>query len=170
MSEAEAQEQANEYNGFARTGEITGENGEKFTVKNPMFFNAKQHVAYEKLHHRMNKCDRWPDSEKPEQRMSTHQPDGTKVETFVGAYTQRGDYIEPYQEDGVLVDPPYAIQVAQIVLGDEYHKFEDAGGSPWELVEKLAELRRGVQKRVDADPKSDARDGVLAAVPAPDSK
>lgn len=102
--------------------------------------------------------------------MKSVQPDGTEVETFIGARIVKGDYIEPYQEDGVLVDPPYEVQVAQIVLGDKYDEFEDAEGSPREVVELLAELRRGVTKRVDADPKSDGGSGVLAVVPTPDSQ
>ena len=62
------------------------------------------------------------------------------------------------------------MQVAQIVLGDKYDEFEAAGGSPRELVEMLAELRRGVTKRVDADPKSDGGGRVLASIPTPDSQ
>lgn len=172
MSEDQkAQDQADEYNGFARSKKVKAENGEEFTVRNPMFFKAPQTVAYNQLHHRINKCDKWPDAQAPEQRMRSVQPDGTEVETFIGARVIPGEYIEPYQEDGVLVEPPYEIQVARIALGDEqYEKFEEAGGSPREVVEVLAELRRGVQKRADADDKSVGSVSVLAAVPSPDSQ
>jgi len=166
----EAQEQADEHVSFLRSKQIDTEDGVKFTVRNPMFFSASQLSAYNKLHHRMNHCDKWPDKQRPEQQMKSVQPDGTVVETHIGAHTVEGDWIEPYQENGVLVDPPYEVQVAQIVLGDKYEAFDAAGGSPRELVEMLAELRRGVTKRVDADPKSPAGGGVLAAVPAPDSQ
>lgn len=166
----DAQDQADEHVSFLRSGEITTETGAVFKVRNPMFFKASQLSEYNKLHHRMNHCDRWPDRQAPEQRMKSVQPDGTEVETFIGARTIEGDFIEPYEEGGVLVDPPYEVQVAQIVLGDKYAEFEAAEGSPRELVEKLAELRRGVSKRVDADPKSDGGVGVLAVVPAPDSE
>lgn len=166
----QAQEQADEHVSFLRSKDITTETGAVFKVRNPMFFKASQLSEYNKLHHRMNHCDRWPDEQAPEQRMKSVQPDGTEVETFIGARIVKGDYIEPYQEDGVLVDPPYEVQVAQIVLGDKYDEFEDAGGSPREVVELLAELRRGVTKRVDADPKSDGGSGVLAVVPTPDSQ
>ncbi|AEN79876.1 tail assembly chaperone [Mycobacterium phage PhancyPhin] len=151
---AEAQEQADTYDSFARSGEITALNGDVFTVRNPLFFNVDQLTAYNRLHHRMNQCDRWPDVEKPEQRMKSRQPDGTEVETFVGAHTVRGDYIEPYQENGILVEPPYEVQVCKIVMGDEeYEKFAAAGGSPREVVELVKELRSGVVKRADADSK-----------------
>ncbi|MDV7228747.1 hypothetical protein R4531_22815, partial [Mycolicibacterium fortuitum] len=170
MSDDHAEAQANEHQSFARSATITTDDGQKFTVRNPLYLSASQLVAYNELHHRINKCDRWPDVDQPEQKMKTVQPDGTEVETYIGARTIRGDYIEPYQENGVMVNPPYEIQAAMIVMGDKYDAFEAAGGSPREVVELLAELRRGVQKRVDADPKSDGRGGVLAAVPAPDSQ
>lgn len=172
MSEDQhAQDQADEYNGFARSGTIKAGNGEEFTVRNPVFFNASQTVAYNKLHHRMNKCDRWPDTEQPEQRMKSVQPDGTEVETYTGARTIRGDFIEPYQEDGELVDPPYEVQAARIAMGDaEYDRFEAADGSPYQVVLLLRDLRAGVQKRADADDKSVGSDRVLAAVPTPDSQ
>ncbi|AMS02099.1 tail assembly chaperone [Mycobacterium phage Xeno] len=151
---AEAQEQADTYDSFARSATVTAPNGDTFTVRNPLFFNADQLSAYNRLHHRMNQCDRWPDVEKPEQRMKSRQPDGTEVETFVGAHTVRGEYIEPYQENGVLVEPPYEVQVCQIVMGDDvYTKFAAAGGSPREVVERVKELRSGLVKRADADSK-----------------
>ncbi|MCV7208415.1 hypothetical protein [Mycolicibacterium canariasense] len=169
-----AQAQADANQSFARSGTITTENGSDFQVRNPLFFNAKQLRAYTELHHRMNQCDKWPDRNIPEQRRIIEQKDGTKIETYTGAFVQVGDYIEPYQEtnaEGItkLVEPPYEIQVAQIVLGDKYQEFEDAGGSPSELVQLLKDLRNGVAKRADADDKSVGSTGVLAAVPAPDS-
>ncbi|MCV7255345.1 hypothetical protein H7J86_24585 [Mycobacterium hackensackense] len=169
-----AQDQADANNSFARSATITTEENVTFTVRNPLFFNAKQLTAYHKLHHRMNQCDRWPDTEQPERRVFTQQPDGTKIESYTGAHVVRGDYIEPYQEtgeDGIthLVDPPYEIQVCQIVLGDKYQEFEDAGGSPGELVQLLKDLRSGLVKRADADDKSVGSASVLAAVPTPDS-
>lgn len=172
MSEDQnAQDQADEQQSFARSAKITTESGVEFTVRNPLFFNASQSAAYNKLHHRMNHCDRWPDTEQPEQRMKSVQPDGTEVETYIGARTIRGDFIEPYQEDGVLVDPPYEVQAARIAMGDgEYDKFEAADGSPYQVTLLLRDLRQGVQKRADADPKSVGGDGVLAAVPTSDSK
>lgn len=170
MSDDHAEAQANEHQSFARSATITTDDGQKFTVRNPLYLSASQLVAYNKLHHRINKCDRWPTIEQPEQTMKSRQPDGTETEMHTGARTIIGEYIEPYQEDGVMVDPPYEIQAAQIVLGDQYEKFDAAGGSPREVVELLAELRRGVTKRADADPKSDGSGGVLAAVPAPDGQ
>lgn len=172
MSEDQkAQEQADEYQSFARSGKVKAGNGEEFTVRNPLFFSASQSAAYNKLHHRMNHCDRWPDTEQPERSMKTRQPDGTEVETHIGAHTVRGDFIEPYEENGVLVDPPYEVQAARIAMGDEeYEKFEAADGSPYQVTLILRDLRQGVQKRSDDDSKSVGSDSVLAAVPTPDSQ
>ena len=163
----QAQDQADSNESFARSAPITTEDGSVFQVRNPLFFNATQLKAYTALHYRINHCDRWPDRHIPEQRMVSQEKDGTKVETSVGAHVQRGDYIEPYQEtseDGTvtLVDPPYEIQMSMIVLGDDYQKFEDAGGSPRELVDLLKQLREGIANRADADPKSLGRTPVLA--------
>ena len=166
-----AQEQADEYRSFVRSAKVVAGNGQEFTVRNPMFFTASQSAAYNKLHHRMNKCDRWPDTEKPDQSMKSVQPDGTVVETHIGAHVVRGDFIEPYQEDGELVEPPYEVQAARIAMGDsEYEKYEAADGAPYQVVKLIRELRDGVQRRVDDDSKSDGGRGVLAAVPAPDSQ
>lgn len=166
----QAQDQAEQHGSFARSAKVRADDGTEFTVRNPLYFHEDQLTAYHELHHRMNKCDRWPDIEKPEQRMETSQPDGTVVKTFIGAHVQRGDYIEPYQEDGMLVTPPYEVQVSKIALGEEeYGKFKAAGGSPREVVDLLAELRRGIANRVESDSKSDGGGRVLAAVPAPDS-
>lgn len=165
-----AEAQAAEHRSFARSATITTEDGQTFTVRNPMYLSASQLVAYNELHHRINKCDRWPTTEQPEQTMKSRQEDGTETEMHTGARTIIGEYIEPYQENGVMVNPPYEIQAAKIVLGDQYDKFDAAGGSPREVMELLADLQRGVQKRADADPKSVGSDSVLAAVPAPDSK
>lgn len=166
-----AQEQADNYGGFARSGKVTArDTGEVFTFRNPMCFSDDQLLAYQKLHHRMNQCDRWSDTEVPEQRMKSVEPGGQEVETLIGAHVRRGDYIEPYQEDGVMVEPLYEVQVAQIMLGDRYEKFRAGGGSSRELVEVLAELRREKDKRVSVDPKSDGDGGAVAAVPAADSQ
>lgn len=166
-----AQDQADEYDGFARPGKVTArDTGEVFTVRNPLLFSDDQLLAYQKLHHRMNKCDRWPDTEVPEQRMKSIDPNGTQVDTLIGAHTRRGDYIEPYEEGGVLVEPLYEVQVAQIVLGDDYERFRAGGGSSRELVHVLSELRANTDKRVSGDPKSVGGGGVVDAVPAPDSQ
>lgn len=171
-----AQEQADEYDGFARSGKITArKSGEVFTVPNPQFFDDDMLTAYQALHHRMNQCDRWPDTEVPEQHVETSQPDGTVVKSHIGAYTRRGEYIEPYQEtgaDGVskLVDPPYEVQVAQIVLGDRYEAFKAGGGSSRELTMELAKLRDRGEEREAADPKSSGSAADSAAVAAGDSQ
>lgn len=171
----QAQDQADANESFARSAPITTEGGSVFQVRNPLFLNAKQLREYTALHFRVNHCDRWPDQHLPEQRIVNVEKDGSKVESFVGAHVRRGDYVEPYQEtdaDGkvTLLDPPYEIQLSMIVLGDQYQQFEDAGGSPRELVEIVKQLRDGIAKRVDADDKSVGSAGVLEDGPAADSQ
>ncbi|GJJ22281.1 hypothetical protein [Mycolicibacterium mageritense] len=173
----DAQEQADTYDGFARSATITArKSGEVFTIGNPLFFDDDQLAAYQALHHRMNQCDRWPDTEIPEQSIESTDPNGATVKTHNGAHVRRGDYIEPYQEtdkDGVtrLVDPPYEVQVAKIVLGEEdYARFKAGGGSSRELTMKLQKLRERVEEREAADPKSVGGAADSAAVAASDSK
>lgn len=172
-----AQEQANEYDGFARSGTIVArKSGETFTIPNPMFFDDDQLAAYQALHHLMNQCDRWPDTEIPEQSIESVDPNGAKVKTHNGAHVRRGDYIEPYQQtdkDGVtrLIDPPYEVQVAKIVLGEEdYARFKAGGGSSRELTMVLAKLRERVEEREAADSKSAGGSAGSAVVAAADSE
>jgi hypothetical protein len=117
-----------------------------------------------RLHHRLNQCDRYPDVEQPKQRFVHKNPDGTEVETESGAHTVRGDFIQPYQTDGELFEPPYSIQLAVIFWGEDgYTRFKDGGGRSAEIPEKLQELNRETQKRMAADSKSVGRDTDLAS-------
>lgn len=160
----EAQEQADEFGGFARSATVVAhKSGEKFTVPSVVLLDDDQLVAYEKLHFELNRCDRWPDVESPQQRFINKNPDGTVVETEIGAHTQRGDFIQPYQKDGVLVEPPYSIQLATIYWGTEgYAKFKAGGGRSAEIPEKLRELNTQLQERAAADSKSAGSNGDLA--------
>lgn len=160
---SQAREQADEYDSFTASATVVARRtGEKFTVTNPNLFDYDQLLAYQKLHHLINKCDRWPDVEVPEQRIVSKNRDGTEVESFRGSYVQRGDWIEPYQLNGEMIEPTYEVQVCQIVFGEkEAQRFFDGGGSPLEVVRALSELRRRTEDRAAADPKSDAGADVL---------
>ena len=168
----DAQEQADTYDGFARSGKIVAPgSGEEFTFRNPVFFGDDQLAAYQALNHLMNQCDRWPDTEIPEQSVESTDLSGATVKTHRGAYVSRGDYIEPYQKDGELIDPPYEVQVAKIVLGeDDYARFKAGGGSSRELTMVIKKLRERVEEREAADSKSAGGAADSAAVAASDSK
>lgn len=162
---AEAQEQADEFGGFARSATVVAhKTGEEFTVPSVILLDDDQLIAYEKLHHQLNQCDRHPDVDQPKQRFVHKNPDGTEVETEIGAHTQRGDFIQPYQKDNELITPPYSIQLAIIFWGEEgYKRFKEGGGRSAEIPEKLRELNAEMAKRMAADSKSAGRDSDLAA-------
>lgn len=161
----EAQEQADEFGGFARSAKVVArKTGEEFTVPSVILLDDDQLVAYEELHHKLNQCDRYHDTEQPLQRFVTKNPDGTEVETEIGAHTIRGDFIQPYQKDGELVKPPYSIQLAIIFWGQEgYDRFKAGGGRSAEIPEKLRELNAAMQERLASDSKSAGSDSDLAS-------
>jgi hypothetical protein len=129
-----------------------------------LLLDDDQLIAYEALHHELNQCDRYPDTEMPAQRFVHKNPDGTVVETETGAHTQRGDFIQPYQKDGALIVPPYSIQLATIFWGEEgYAEFKAGGGRSAEIPDKLRDLNRAMQERQAADSKSAGSNGDMAA-------
>jgi hypothetical protein len=154
---AEAQEQADEHGGLGRSAKITAhKSGEEFIVRNVIMLDDDELVAYEKLHFLMNQCDRHPDFDSPAQRFVHKTPEGTVTETETGAHTQRGDFIQPYQKDGVLIEPPYSIQMAIIQWGTEgYARFKAGGGRSAEIPDKMRQLNTEMQRRVNSDSKSD---------------
>lgn len=162
---SEAQEQADDIGGFARSATVVAhKTGEKFTVPSVLLLDDDQLVAYEALHHKLNQCDRYPDVETPRQRFVHKNPDGTEVETEVGAHTLRGDFIQPYQKDSELITPPYSIQLALIFWGEDgYKRFKEGGGRSAEIPEALSELNKRLQERMTDDSKSAGRNGNVAA-------
>lgn len=169
---AEAQEQADAYGGFARSATVVArKTGEKFTIPSVLLLDDDQLTAYEKLHHELNQCDRYPDVKQPRQKFVHKNPDGTEVETEVGEHVQRGDFIQPYQKDGELITPPYSIQLAILFWGEDgYARFKAGGGRSAEIPQKLRELNTVVQERMASDSKSDGGSVDLEPVPAPDSQ
>lgn len=152
-----AREQADEAGGFLASGKATAhKTGEVFTVIHPKMFDDDQQAEFNRLQHLLNRCDRHPDYEVPEHRTIVTAPDGTVTETVLAGNRQRGDYIEPYQLDGDLVEPPYQVQITAIILGaDEYARFKAGGGRSVEVVDELLRMQRETVKRVSDDPKSD---------------
>lgn len=168
----EARQQADHFEGFARSATVLAhKTNEEFTVPSVLLLDDDQLIAYEKLHHELNQCDHYPDTEQPAQRFVHKNPDGTEVETEVGAHTQRGDFIQPYQKDGALITPPYSIQLAVIFWGEDgYQRFKAGGGRSAEIPDKLRELNSRTVERVASDSKSVGGPADLAPVPAPDSQ
>lgn len=165
----DAREQADEHDGFLRSGKVKArESGEEFTIPNLLLLDDDQQEKYDDLIHRLNQCDRHPDVEIPEQIVpqrvvkSTDPETGEVTETTVAehvipARTVRGDFIEPYQKDGVRVTPSYNIQIAQILLGDKYEAFKEGGGRSADVRMELLRMRRETEERARNDSKS--RDG-----------
>lgn len=162
---AEAQEQADEAGGLARSAKVVAhKTGEEFTVPTVLLLDDDQLIAYEQLHHGLNQCDRYPDTEQPRQRFVHKNPDGTEVETEIGAHVQRGDFIQPYQKDGELIVPPYSIQLAIIFWGEKgYQRFKNGGGRSAEIPEVLRELNAAMARRMASDSKSAGSSGDLAS-------
>lgn len=161
---AEAQEQADEAGEFGRSATVVAhKSGKKFIVPSAVLLDDDQLIAYEKLHHELNQCDRDPDFESPQQRFVNKKPDGSEIVTETGSYTQRGGFVQPYQKDGVLIEPPYSIQLAIIFWGEDgYKRFKEGGGRSAEIPEKLRQLNAEMQERMAADSKSAGRSGDLA--------
>lgn len=160
---AAAQEQADEADGFGRSATVVAhKSGEEFIVPSVVLLDDDQLIAYEKLHHELNQCDREPDFQSPEQQFVNKKPDGSVIETKTGGYTQRGGFIQPYQKDDVLIEPPYSIQLAIIFFGEDgYKRFKAGGGRAAEIPEKLRQLNTEMQERMAADSKSAGRSGDL---------
>jgi hypothetical protein len=150
-----AREQADEYASFAQSAKIKApKTGEEFTVPNLLLLDDEQQAAFEKLQHMVNKCDRYPDTVVPEREVESTDEDGTVTKTKIAAHTMPGDFIQPYQKDGELLDPPYTVQLAKILLGEEqYEKFKAGGGSSQQLNLLLRKMRQDTEERAKADPK-----------------
>jgi hypothetical protein len=85
------------------------------------------------------------------------------VETEIGEHTVRGNFIQPYQKDGVLLEPPYSIQLAIIFWGEDgYQRFKNGGGRSAEIPTALDELNRRLQERLSDDSKSAGSGGDVA--------
>ena len=155
----DAREQADEADSFIRSGKVTAhKTGKEYTFPSLDLLDDDQSVAYNKLMHTLNQCDRWPDTEVPARTVKQTDADGTVTETTVEAHTLRGDIMSPYQKDGELIEPPYNIAMAQILLGDDYDEFKTGGGKSAEVVEELFRIRADRVKRQTDDPKSSGSD------------
>jgi hypothetical protein len=156
-----ATEQADEYDSLLRPLEIPVKDG-VYKVRHPNMLDDEAQELFEQLQFDANQCDRWPDVEVPENNITLS--DGTT--TKIGAHTQRGDFMQPYQKDGVRMTPGYNIRLAKILLGEtEYEKFKARGGRSNQVAIELSRRARELRERQASDPKSDGSNKRLAAVP-----
>lgn len=155
-SRQDVREQADEYSGFVRSGKVKAhKTGEEFVIPSLLLLDDDQQIAYEALQHKLNQCDRYPDTEVPERRITVAEGDGETTETVIAAHTVRGDFIQPYQKDGELLSPPYAVQMAQILFGEkEYKRFKAAGGRSNEIMLEMMRMRDESNERRLTDSKS----------------
>lgn len=154
-STREAREQASEYFGFPASAII--EVGEKkFEIPNPGLMDDDQQERWVDLQFELEQCDREPDTIIPEHKLE----DGTVIPEQV----IKGDLKSPYRKDGVLMRPPYAVKVAQAILGDDYQAFKEAGGSGSYILVEWARMDDEFKKRVNVDPKSGGSDSPVEAV------
>jgi hypothetical protein len=174
----EARDQADEYEGFARSGRVKAhKTGKWYTVTNLLMLDDDQQDRYDALIHELNQCDKYPDVEIPEQvvperHIKVTDPDGSVSETTVAehrvpARVQRGDFIEPYQKDGVRITPPYNVAIAQIVL-DDYEGFKAGGGRSSEVRMELLRMKKETEERQRNDSKSGDGVSPVEGVPAGD--
>lgn len=151
----EARDQASEYFGFPASSTI--EVGEKrFEIPNPGLMDDDQQERWVDLQFELEQCDREPDTIIPEHTLT----DGTVIPHQVVT----GALKEPYRKDGALMRPPYAVRVAQAILGGDYAAFKAAGGSGSYILVEWARMNDEFKNRVDVDPKSGGSDSPLESV------
>ncbi|QPO16633.1 tail assembly chaperone [Mycobacterium phage KashFlow] len=152
----EAQEQAAEYFGFTAGYQIqVGD--EIFEIPNPGLLDDDQQQRWEELQFKLEKCDREDDVVIPPYTLE----DGTTVPQR----TIKGELKTPYQIDGELMRPPYNVQLAIALWGEEaYERFKAGGGRSNLIPLQWARMNREFQERVDADPKSAGSDGEMDGV------
>lgn len=158
----DAREQADEHDGFLRSGKVKArKTGKVYTIPNLQLLDDDQQQAYDRYIHELQQCDRYPDVQVPERTIKTTDPEtGEVTETTIAGHTLRGDFIEPYQKDGKLIEPPYNVRLTQILLGDKYEEFKNGGGRSADVRQELLRMKRETEERVRNDSKS--RDGAGA--------
>lgn len=137
ISPREARELAAEAGGFLASIIITA-GGKDYEVPQRGLLNDDQRAAMDQLEFDSQSWDREDDVE-------ITRADGS-------TYTIPGNLKMPYQENGQLVKPSYAVQVAIALWGQEkYDEYKAAGGQASDVTATLARLDRVVQKREEGD-------------------
>lgn len=159
VSVQDAKDQAAEYFGIASGVTIQAGN-QTFEIPNPGLLNDDQQERWEELQFELEACDREPDIEIAESTL----PDGTTIPARVIP----GEVKRPYRIQGQLMKPSYNVRLAQVLFGDRYDAFKEAGGSGNQVGLIWAKMNDEFQKRVEADPKSGGSDSTVEDVPAGD--
>ena len=147
LSPREAREVAAEASGFLASEIITA-GGEDFEVPQRGLLDDDARERLNELEFEAQQWDRDDDVVIPDTRI-TH-PDGS-VEIVPG-FTRKGDLKLPYQKDGKLVRPPYPVQLAIALWGeDKYNRYKAAGGQATDVTATLARLDKVVEARAEGD-------------------
>lgn len=147
VSVEDARQAAADYFGFTASVNIRVQNGKVFEIPNPGLLNDDQQERWEQLQFELESCDREPDITIPEQKLD----DGT----VMPARTFPGDLIMPYRKNGELIKPPYAVQLAKALWGEEgYAEYKANGGIANQISIEWARMNKSYQERVSEDPKS----------------
>lgn len=147
VSVKEAKEQAAEYFGFTASKFIQVEGGKVFEIPNPGLLNDDQQERWENLQFELEKCDRDPSIDIPEQKLE----DGT----VFPARTIPGEVLSPYRLNGELIKPTYSVRLAKVLWGDEgYAEYKAGGGISNQISLEWSRMAREFQARVEQDPKS----------------
>lgn len=161
VSVTQAREQAAEYFGFTASVFIQVDSGKVFEIPNPGLMDDDQLERWEDLRFRLEKCDREPDTEVPEQRLDNG--------AVIPAHTIEGDVLTPYRINGELLKPPYNVQLAIVLFGEEgYKEYKAGGGASSQITLEWARMNKEYQERVADDPKSGGSVSPLEIVPSRD--
>lgn len=156
-----AREQAKAYGGVFAPAPLELDDGTVIDIPphpNLRMLDDEQQEAYEELLFETEGYDRAPDIHFPEQKLAN----GVVVPEEV----RRGNLLEPYRKDGVLIKPPHSVRVVQAALGDELYQQLRAGGRNAADVWRIWNQQGlDIAERQAADSKSGGGPVDLAAVP-----
>lgn len=155
ISNEEAKQQAADYFGFTAGVKIQAGN-EVFEIPNPGLLDDEQQERWEEFQFELEACDREPDIEIPEKILED--------DTVIPAATIPGEVKRPYRINGVLLKPTYNVRLAQVLFGDRYEAFKEAGGSGSQVALIWAQMNAEFQKRVESDSKSAGSDSAVEGI------
>lgn len=105
LSLADAADQACEYFGFLSYEEIDLEDGGlPLKIPNPQLLPSEMRKRFDEVRMKFEDCDREPDIDLP------------------GGGRVKGEYLDPRRRDGKLVDPPYEVELAIAIWGEDGYK------------------------------------------------
>lgn len=136
-SPQQAREQAAEYLGFTASTTIRA-GGQDYEIPNPALLDDDQQERYNELQFELETWDRDRD-----------------LLDDNGNVLVRGQLKTPYRKGGKLVKPPYAVQLAIALWGeDRYKSYKAAGGIANQILVEWNLMNRQFEERLTRDPKS----------------